>query len=134
MLQTSNSKTEPCLKIGEQWYESIAKSPHVLTIGVRVNTLQEPSKSTSDRGPIPAKFLALARDKRDWLDVVALLPVNSEKSVLEPHPITPDESNVQPGPVSGVSRMQHPRLALPINQLAQTVVLPSSGSVHFKSN
>ena len=59
---------------------------------------------------IPAKFLAFAKDKRDWLDVVALLPVNSEKVILEPHPTTPDESALQPGPVRDVSRIQHARL------------------------
>jgi hypothetical protein len=59
---------------------------------------------------IPAKFVAFANGKQDWLDVVALLPVNPEKLVLEAYPTASDDSAVQREPVRDVSRIQHSRL------------------------
>src|ERR1700680_1791624 len=59
---------------------------------------------------IPAKFAAFAKDKQDCLDVVALFPVNSEKSAPEPHPTKRDESTVLPGTLHDNSRIQHQRL------------------------
>lgn len=63
---------------------------------------------------IPAKFQAYAKDKPEWQDVLALLPISSGETTGAPRTDllneNTDENTSQPVSGSAVHRTQHPRL------------------------